>query len=210
MRTVTTVTNVYKFEELSPDAQEHALDTYREWLTDDPYWYTCIEDDWIDKLTSMGVNKPVISFSGFWNQGDGAVFTSNDIDLIKLIDSLGIKSDHEFIYDLIYQSSVDVSANINRTSTYYDHERTARLTIDLYLINDDFDLDKENYFELETKVHNALMELEKHLESWRFIASRELYSDLMQEYELLQSDDVLKETFIENEYEFLEDGTMYH
>ena len=122
MRTITTTTNVYKFEELSPEAQENALDKYRDWLVESPYWYTCVEEDWKDKLSDMGINKPVISFSGFWNQGDGAVFTSNDIDLIKLIDSLGIKSNHKFICDLLYQTSIDVSANINRISTYYEHE----------------------------------------------------------------------------------------
>lgn len=209
MRTITTVTNVYSFEELSPDAQEHALETYREWLTDAPYWYTCIEDDWKDKLSDLGIEKPEISFSGFWNQGDGAVFTSKNIDLTKLLDGLGMTNEYKYVYDLLIDDVMNVSSGIDRISTYYEHERTARLTIDFEQLNDDYESEEE-YNKVETKAIEMLSQLEKELESWRCETCKELYTDLMQEYELLQSDDVLKETFIGNDYEFLEDGEMYN
>lgn len=208
MRTITKITNVYEFEELSSDAKEHALDKYREWMTDDPYWYTCIEEDWKDKLSDLGIEKPEISFSGFWNQGDGAVFTSKNIDLIKLLTGLGMQNEYKYIYDLLVDDVMNVSSGINRTSTYYDHEGTAKLSIDFEQLNDDYE-SEEKYNEVENKAIEMLSQLEKELEQWRRETCKELYSDLQQEYEMLQSDDVLKEIFIENEYEFTEDGEMF-
>ena len=201
MRTITTTTNVYKFEELSPESQANALDKYREWMTDDPYWYTCETEYHKDLLTEQGIVKPEIYFSGFWNQGDGAVFECKSIDLIKLINSLGIKDEHKFIYDLLTDDKLDVSAGIARTSNYYSHERTARLTIDLYWLGSD---------EHEDTVLEKLKDLENELEQWRIDYCKEIYNALQSEYETIQSDDVLKEHFVENEYEFLEDGTMYN
>jgi hypothetical protein len=62
MKTITTSTNIYLFEELSDDAQQNALDKHREWLVNDPYWYTCIEEDWNDKLSNLGIENPKISW----------------------------------------------------------------------------------------------------------------------------------------------------
>ena len=209
MRTITTTTNVYKFEELSPESQANALDKHREWLVNDPYWYTCIEEDWNDKLSNLGIENPKISFSGFWNQGDGAVFTSKNIDLIKLLDGLGMQTEYKYIYDLLIDDVMNVSSSINRISNYYDHEGTAKLSIDFEQLNDDYE-SEEKYNEVENKAIEMLSQLEKELESWRREMCKELYYDLMQEYEMLQSDDVLKETFVENEYEFTEDGEIYN
>lgn len=208
MRTVTTTTNVYQFEELSSDAQEFALDKYRDWMTDDPYWYTCVTEDWKDKLTDLGVEKPEIYFTGFWNQGDGAVFECKDIDLIKLMDSLGLQDKYRYVYDHVLDDVLAVSVGIHRTSTYHDHENTALFDLDFEHMNDDFESDEE-YIEVETMIISTLSQLRIELEQWRLDTCKEIYDDLRQEFEMLQSDDVLKEIFIENEYEFTEDGEMY-
>ena len=208
MKTITTTTNVYQFEELSDDVQQIVLDKYREWMVDDPYWYTCITEDWKDRLAELGIDKPEIYFSGFYSQGDGAVFECKDIDLIKLMNGLGMQNEYKYIYDLLIDDVMDVSSGINRISTYYEHEGTAKLSIDFEQLNDDYE-SEEKYNKVEHKAIEMLSQLEKDLDQWRREICKELYSDLMQEYEMLQSDDVLKEHFIENEYEFTEDGEMY-
>ena len=211
MRTITKITNVYQFEELSDDTQQIVLDKYRDWMVDDPYWYTCITEDYKDKLTELGIEKPEIYFSGFWNQGDGAVFECKDIDLIKLMDALNMKQDHSYIYKLLQDEAIDLSVGVSRISSIYSHEKTARFNLDLYLINDD-ELTDGNLTldEIEEKIHTHLNKLGDTLEYWRMDTCKEIYQALEQEYEMLQSDDVLKEIFIENEYEFTEDGEIYN
>lgn len=209
MKTITKIINVCQFEELSDDAQQHALDKYRTCLVDDPYWYTIIEEDWKDLLTEQGIVKPEIYFSGFWNQGDGAVFECKDIDLIKLLDALGLKDKYKFVCDGVSDGTLDVSSGIHRTSTYYSHENTALFDLDLEQLNMEFDSEDE-YIETQNMVFSMLSQLRIELEQWRLDTCQDIYHDLEQEFTLLQSDDVLKETFIENEYEFTEDGTMYN
>lgn len=207
MRTVTT--NVYQFEELPPDAQKNALDKYREWLTDDPYWYTCETEYHKDLLTEQGIIQPEIYFSGFWNQGDGAVFDCKEVDLIKLMDSLGLQDKYRFVYDGVSDGTLDVSSGIHRTYTYYSHENTARFDLDFEQLNMEFDSEDE-YTETQNMIIFMLSRLRNELEQWRLDTCRDIYHDLEQEFTLLQSDDVLKEHFIENEYEFTENGEMYN
>lgn len=209
MRTITKITNVYEFEELSSDAKEHALDKYREWMTDDPYWYTCIEEDWKDKLSDLGIEKPEISFSGFYSQGDGAVFECKGIDLIKLMNNLGLQDKYRYVYDRVLDDVLAVSVGIHRTSTYHDHENTALFDLSFEQLNDDEFESYEECEETEGMIISMLSQLRIELEQWRIDTCKEIYQALEDEYTLLQSDDVLKETFIENEYEFTEDGEMF-
>lgn len=209
MRTITTTTNVYQFEELSPDAQENALDKYRDWLTDDPYWYTSETEYHKDLLAEHGIIKPEICFSGFWNQGDGAVFDCKEVDLIKLMDSLGLQDKYRCVYDGVSDGTLDVSSGIHRTHTYYSHENTARFDLDFEQLNMEFGSEDE-YTETQNMIIFMLSRLRNELEQWRLDTCREIYKALEDEFTLLQSDDVLKEHFIENEYEFTEYGEMYN
>ena len=210
MRTITKITNVYQFEELSDDTQQIVLDKYRDWMVDDPYWYTCITEDYKDKLTELGIEKPEIYFSGFWNQGDGAVFECKDIDLIKLMNGLGLQDKYKYVYDHVLDDVLAVSVGIHRTSTYHDHENTALFDLSFEQLNDDEFESYEEGKETEGMIISMLSQLRIELEQWRIDTCKEIYQALEDEYTLLQSDDVLKETFIENEYEFTEDGTMYN
>lgn len=89
MRTVTTITHetAYSFRELIeanhagdiPRAGE-AVEKARQWLaeaaTGDSFWYEYTIDQWKEALESIGFTAPKIWFSGFGNQGDGALFES--------------------------------------------------------------------------------------------------------------------------------------
>ena len=210
MRTITTTTNVYKFEELSPESQANALDKYRDWMTDDPYWYTCETEYHKDLLTEQGIVKPEIYFSGFWSQGDGAVFECKEVDLIKLMESLGLQDKYELVYSFIKSEQLSVSVSIDRLPSMYSHENTAKFYLDVDELYNDDDLAEEDYQVLQEQVYGWIDEIRATIEQWRLDTCREIYQALEDEYTLLQSDDVLKETFIENEYEFTEDGTMYN
>lgn len=209
MRTITTTTNVYKFEELSPESQANALDKYREWMTDDPYWYTCETEYHKDLLTEQGIIKPEIYFSGFWNQGDGAVFECKGFDLYVFINKV-VKPLSPYLYDLWCNDQLDLDFHIVNLHSHSSHERTAKFEIRDWNFYEDDDDPLPNFDKTNDEVAQQVEELEKDLEQWRLDTCREIYKALEDEFTLLQSDDVLKEHFVENEYEFTEDGEMYN
>jgi|SRR5581483_10707047 len=71
---------------ISSDAVQKARDWLAEGATDFEWW-ECTIDTWKEALEQIGFTKPEIQFSGFYNQGDGASFTSGmDVEeLLKFI-----------------------------------------------------------------------------------------------------------------------------
>lgn len=73
---------VYKFDELSDKAKEHAREMHRAANADDTYWFETIIEDAAAVLPALGFaineqrnsHRPAIYFSGFCSQGDGACF----------------------------------------------------------------------------------------------------------------------------------------
>ena len=80
MRIDTVKTQVYKFEELEPEAQQKAIQDHADFTAEvmDLSWV--IEDN-IYRLEEMGYFDPEINYSGFNSQGDGASFTCKRIDI---------------------------------------------------------------------------------------------------------------------------------
>jgi hypothetical protein len=88
MREVTETKTLFKFDELSPEAQEKAIEAYRAGDLDYE-WYDGVYQNVEDAAKILGIElgqkpvklmngdtryNPAIYFSGFWNQGDGACF----------------------------------------------------------------------------------------------------------------------------------------
>lgn len=73
------------FSELSPDAQERAIEKERNYRYEDPDtdWAEHLTDEWKTELEEMGFSDPEIAWSGFSSQGDGASFTCRSFDLQK-------------------------------------------------------------------------------------------------------------------------------
>jgi hypothetical protein len=82
----------YSFEELSPEAQKNALDNNRDLNVDYEGWEDGVAEGFKEDMREIGIDDITISYSGFHSQGDGASFTSDDIDTRKLFDAMGIKS----------------------------------------------------------------------------------------------------------------------
>lgn len=66
------------FDQLSDRAKDHARSKYGGVL--DSHWSEHILDEWKAELEDMGFGRVVISFSGFYSQGDGASFTAESFD----------------------------------------------------------------------------------------------------------------------------------
>jgi len=74
MKTVTETYNVYSFDELSDKAKNKAMEDYAANLGFSFYAECIIEDaKTIGEL--MGIDIDNVYYSGFYSQGDGAMFT---------------------------------------------------------------------------------------------------------------------------------------
>jgi hypothetical protein len=188
MRTVRT--KVYKFEELSEEAQSVAIDNFRNINTSDDFWFDAILEGFKDRLEEEGFFNSNIQFSGFWSQGDGLCFdakvnvskfaiTTNEIRVSKLID-----------FGFIDEFTIEKTSFAN----HYSHEKTRYI---------DYSICNGN------NLNNELEKLCNKIELKRLNLCREFYSILEKDYCFLESDECVKETIIANEYEFLKDGTKF-
>ncbi len=210
MRVKTITHNVYKFEELSPEAKSKALAWYREGNLDYSWWENTYED-FLRICEIIGVNvagrwgcenpkgpgSHAIYFSGFCSQGDGACFEGRysfkkgarkairkyapeDTRLHRIVDELT---------ELQRKHQYGLAATITHVGGYY-HSGSVRIDI----ANERFDRD------IPDDAEKALKECLRDLMNW-------LYRQLETEHDYLQSDESCEENIVANDYEFLEDGS---
>lgn len=198
-------TEVFKFDELSEEAQETAIEKFRENNLDYEWWeYIYADAKTIASL--MGIDIDKIYFSGFSSQGDGACFEGSyeykkgapkavreyaplDDELVRIANELQAIQKKRF-YGLY--ASV-------RQSGHYMHENCT--SIDVYerrTLRDGYETDEYAGEEVDNDICDAL----KDLMWW-------IYKRLENEHDYLNSDEALKETIKDNEYEFTVDGERY-
>lgn len=200
MRTVEE--KVCSFDELSDDAKQKALDHFRDFNVEYEDWYHVVYENFIEQAGKEGFDVENIYFSGFWSQGDGAMFEYriNDKIFNDFVDSLDLSPMRkEWVRTQVYASAKGVH---NRG--YYYHEKSC---------------DHSIYWELNGDVHYStnlgqwLLSFDDDFEE--FVINRyndlcySLYQDLEAEYEYLTSDDCVSDMIRANEYEFYEDGTQF-
>lgn len=219
----------FQFDELSPDIQEKVLNDFRETHSErmPDWWYEDVIENFESELKNSGLENIVCNFTGFWSQGDGASFTANVRDVEKFLrDAIKLKPGKWFDYqkeeneedeidDLIsgfeelgINSKIipltpdDFWINIKRDSSRYYHENT---------ISAEIDVDEPiegNYLDAsQRKEFNAWVgSLENSITEWARKKSRELYSELENEYESMTSDEAIQEWIDSMGYEFTRDG----
>jgi hypothetical protein len=117
----------YSYADLPDKGKERARAHYIEhWVHDD--WYDYIYMEAKDDGAVQGFDIDDIWFSGFWSQGDGAMWTGG-VDLIEFIthhipESIG----RECWIWLIQDGWVYDRASIHRTSHHYSHSNCMGLT----------------------------------------------------------------------------------
>jgi hypothetical protein len=212
----------YSFEELSPEAQKHALEEQRDINVDYQGWEDGVTEGFKEDMEEIGISDIDISYTGFWSQGDGASFTSDTIDTRKLFNAAGIKStdalnmevenrddkDKEF-YDLLDTledighldrvriTPEELKVTIERGSSNYYHENTVSAKIEIW--------DEPEGWE---EPGRFIEDLEKEITNFIRGKCKELYGSLSKEYDYLTSDEAVKETLIDNDYEFDEEGNQ--
>lgn len=203
MRTETI--NIYKFDELNKKAQEKAIENNRYINVDFWEWYHNLLCDFIENTKNnygIEIEEKNIDFSGFSNQGDGASFTSENIDTKKLIEVLHIDFKSNYLKNLFVEWFNNFE--IYRTSFHYSHCHTVAVrwqnNFDYY--NGGSHKRLASYFtQKATEIENKLEELKNKL-------CNTLYNELENEYEFLTSDSIIEDCLISNEYEFYSDGSI--
>jgi hypothetical protein len=188
-----------KFNELDERTQDKVLEKHYDINVDYDWWEFSL-DDWKEKLENLGIYKPEINFSGFWNQGDGASFTGSlgSDGVLELLKEKKVLKKFRYLVDNIRKGNLDISVNFERVSHHYSHEMTCTTNIDWDIYGDlNYDL-----------VSSRSRELEEYLEEWRIDTCHEIYKDLNSEYDWQTSREQILAAFEANEYEFDEDGDI--
>lgn len=193
-------------------ASSTALERARQYLRDaitEGTWYDYPYDLWTQALEQVGFPDAEISFSGFWCQGDGASFTCKRVNVPKLVEFFArpiepqnrIEPDESgkenflpyVVHKLGGKPTTDefrrlamiadyLTCEVVRTNTYYSHENTCHLRVEMYLGNRDY-----------PKLGRLLDEFEKTGEELRYKLSRVIYGELDAEYEGLTENESLED-----------------
>jgi hypothetical protein len=200
---------VYNFNELSDEAKEKAINSFRNDPIDFEFEADSVMDNWKERLQEIGFEDAEIQYSGFYHQGDGASFVS-DIDIHKVFNAMvqcdKINREKVLLYNkVLYMDElkiVELLYMVYRIDSRYCHENTVAVDSDseFYLNEcpDAYDYFDKIFEQLRDDIQDYVHEL-----------CQEIFFDLRRSYEYIQSDEYISETICINEYEFYEDGTMY-
>lgn len=202
MRTVEI--NLYKFNELSPELQQKVIENNRE-IIKDANWYNPIYENY-QKRFSRFFEVTDFYFSGFYNQGDGAMFEYSDLtEKLKeaAINHLPNLTDRE---RKALKDHLSMYGHGKHSGRYY-HEKSCHHHFDLEWLNQTAEQSDrhENLNKLIDRVYN---DLENYVTKIYEKLAKHLYKSLMEEDAYLTSDETIRSYFEENECEFTEIGEM--
>lgn len=205
MRTITK--EVYLFKELSDEAKEKAREWYREGNLDYDWWDTAF-DDFVTIGNLLGIEfdtKPVklmgggtrydpcIYFSGFYSQGDGACFEGRYNYNKGALKKVKEYTPQDKVLHEIAQSLQEIQKlNFYQAWAHSKHRGHYNHSYSMSIDCGRFD-DKEIVGE------DDLIQCMRDFADW-------MYHQLEKESEWLNSDEVVDDVIIANEYEFYEDG----
>jgi len=186
--------NVYKFSELSDDVKEKVLDKFRDIETMHEYWDFIFENFKEDNKFEVGE----IYFSGFSSQGDGAMFEYSDYDWKGWVNGLSLPEWKKRVL-----LACDVSVSGVHRGNYYHYNTCSH----------DCDIDLPGMYTHDNVckfIGDFAEQFEQHIKDEYKSLCSDLYRALEREYDDLTSDETVKESIEANEYEFFQNGTLYH
>ncbi len=192
---------LYQFNELPEDVQERIIEKNRYTLVEDQSWYEPILEGFIEDMKELGheIHPDDIYLTGFYNQGDGASFTTehSSLDPKSLIDAVRsrVESLPAGLTKELDEGLIGFELCKNHFGRLYSHSRTVQL--DLLYEGEDREIEK------------ALVEMTDIIQDYLRDKMVKLYSDVLEHYDCLTSDEVIKEELIEREAEYLEGGGLY-
>lgn len=193
---------IYSFDELSEDAKQKAIkNNYQTNIYEE--WYQWIYEDFIKLNKDFDIEN--IYFSGFWSQGDGAMFEYSGIASElkdEFIDSLNLSP----IRRQWLENNIYISGKGEQSGHYY-HEKSCSHSIYWEVDNGDLHYDAQPLF--YEWLESFAADFEDFVISRYEDQAKELYSKLSNSYDYLTSEVAIIESIEANEFEFYEDGSAY-
>jgi hypothetical protein len=190
--------NIYEFSELSEEAKQKAVENNRDIVIAHDWSSFVIEE--IKKQNSDYFTIENIYFSGFWSQGDGAMFEYSCITeklYFEAVESLSLPNWKKAILKNGYHSAK------GKHRGHYYHEKCC-----LHDIHIETDNGMQYYKNIERLFYeNEDLICDYVIEKYEELC-REIYEKLENEYNCQTSDEVIIETIEANNYEFDVDGNI--
>jgi len=193
MKVVMKQVNLYRFEELSKEAQEKFQQSFANDFNQD--FSDCYEPEFISRLQDIGINTDKISYSGFCSQGDGLSFlgTITEDCILPFIEKYHFKKLSEYVQKEHEKLSLEIKAKNIRN--FYVHENSVYCDVPGDLpISDD--------------LYTELSELSGIVNEERMRICRNLYQELSLDYDRTMSYENAQENAELNDYWFTEDGEI--
>ena len=195
------------FKDLPPKLKEQVIENNRDINVDHDDWHEYIIDNFVHEMNKAGVEDVEASYSGFWSQGDGASFTGRVSDPVKFAqESLGLVA---YPKEALECLTIDFTRNSSR----YVHENSCDTEVDIDHEDGEsaeFTLAGGPGFEITRTLGEIADHVQEEAEKWRLEKCGELYKELEDEYEGLQTDEAVSDTLEINQYtyEVDEDGNL--
>jgi len=181
-------TTVYRFEELSPKAQQQAIDDARyDDVDDDEFWTEFIREDWREKLEACGLSAIDFEYGVGHCQSDGAGFVAR-VDLAQWMKSQKLAAHHRALYN----ASADLGGA--ETSAYAAIARDSNVRRDYggwpeIHIASYGTLDDEGCVRLDAQAEDV----QAIMREWYRQQCRAFYRELSEEQLALTSDEYIRE-----------------
>lgn len=191
---------LYTLDELSEEAREKARDWFRDMSGVDfnDIHGECVIDDAKECLAMLGINVDNVYYSGFSSQGDGACFEgfysykkgwkkelrgSIGGDDLEELERIGNE-----LQAIQSRAFYKLEASVTHRGRYY-HEQSVDINVEI----------DDEYRYASEEEEEGIADLLRECMQW-------IYSNLQSEYEFQNSDEMVDENLLANEYTFDEDG----
>ena len=187
---------------MKAEAKKLLIDNHRYINVDDTDWYECVYASFGERLRDdVGVEVEQIYFSDFWSQGDGACFTGEVEDFLKLMTHYNLTPDFPMLSKLLEMGG-RAQCRIYHRGRYY-HDDSVAFNWDIDVFTDCVNTDSL-FIELVVERFDTLLDAEKdrfmaEVESCLKAEMRQLYKDLQQDYDALTTDEAVWDTIVANE-----------
>ena len=193
-----------------PNYPDELVDKYRNIYVDFDDWFDNVQSEFKERMRAVGIDVDRIYFSGFWSQGDGAMFEGRIEDWGQYLGHLG------------YDDPILIEAAVGNWyykwthSGHYYHEHSVSYDDGVFSPENPYtsgywsrDIPEEEQFrgavwDAMMERHDLLALTEKIQEDLRD-HMRDLYRELEKEYDYLTSDEAVIEWMVANEIDPNED-----
>ena len=185
-----------------PEYSDEMIEKYRTINVDFDDWSTWTQDGFKERMEAIGIYVDRIYWSGFWSQGDGAMFEGWVQDWGKYLTHLG------YTDDTLIETAINCWTFSWKQSGHYYHENSVSFDDGIYLPDNPYtnwkveDTDEDRFrasvWESVMAQHD-LLQLSEAIQEDLKDAMRDLYRALEDEYDSLTDDESVVEAMRAND-----------